>query len=438
MRHQAFHDALTNLPNRLLLVDRAERAMAQVHRGGPPVAILFLDLDNFKVVNDSLGHGHGDAVLCEVARRLTTVVRDTDTISRFGGDEFAVLLTQIRDTADAIIIAERIRAVLEPPISHLGRQINLTTSIGIAMVDRSVGEPDDLLRRADVAMYRAKAQGRNRIAIFDAILHQVATHRLETETDLRQAIVNEQFELHYQPKISLDNGEITGFEALVRWNHPVRGQVPPAEFIPLAEESALIVPLGRWVLDTACRQAVEWARNRPGLEPLTMSVNLSPLQFQQADLVTQVEQTLRATGLAPACLTIEITETAVMEDIDVTVNRLHALKALGVKIAIDDFGTGYSSLAYLKRFPVDVLKIDQSFVSGLGITPVDTAIVSATITLAHTLGITVVAEGVETSDQRDRLLALACDRAQGYYFSKPIPAGDATALILSRRSQRAA
>ena len=429
LRHQAFHDALTGLPNRLLLVERAERAIAQSQRGGAAAAVLFLDLDNFKVVNDSLGHGHGDAVLCEVARRLMTVIREADTISRFGGDEFAILLTDIIDPETAIATAERVRAAVEPPIDHLQRQINLTTSIGIAVLDGSIVEPDDLIRRADVAMYRAKVAGKNRIAVFDADLHQVALHRLETETDLRAAVANHQFELHYQPKVSLATGVITGFEALVRWNHPSRGQVSPMEFIPMAEESGLIGPLGNWILDTACRQAVAWPRVSEHAEPLTVSVNLSPRQFQQADLVQQVETTLNASGLPPECLVIEITETAVMEDIDVTIARLRALKELGVKIAIDDFGTGYSSLAYLKRFPVDVLKIDRSFVTGLGITPVDTAIVSATITLAHTLGIIVVAEGVETPEQRDRLIALSCDRAQGYLFSAPIRAGSTLDLI---------
>jgi len=429
LRHQAFHDALTGLPNRSLLLDRCSWAMATARRVGSPPAILFLDLDNFKIINDSLGHNQGDAVLIAVAERLTNVLRDVDTISRFGGDEFAILLNNVDDIVDAIAVAERVRVALEQPIVHGHRQVTVTTSIGIALADESVETPDDLLRRSDIAMYRAKLDGRNRIAVFDAALHEAALRRLELETGLRRAVRDQQFVVHYQPKVQLATGNITGFEALVRWNHPEEGLVSPGEFIPIAEESGLIVPIGRWVLEEACRQVESWNRGLPKDRQLTMSVNLSARQFQQPDLVHSIEQMLITSGLDPVRLTLEITETAVMEDIDVAIERLNALRSLGVKIAIDDFGTGYSSLSYLTRFPVDVLKVDRSFVSGLGMTTADTAIVSASITLAHALGLTIVAEGVETALQRDMLENLGCDRAQGYFFSKPVPASHATLLL---------
>ncbi|MDQ3547253.1 MAG: EAL domain-containing protein [Chloroflexota bacterium] len=422
---QALYDQLTGLPSRALLLDRTARALAQAKRHDRNVAVLFLDLDNFKVVNDSLGHAHGDNLLKQVAARLNSCLRDGDTAARLGGDEFAILLPEVADIEGAVEVARRTHECFSTPFVLEGRDIFTTASIGIALNSASTAAPNDLLRHADVAMYRAKVEGKSQYAVFNTAMHADILQRLEVEQELRHAIEEEQFVVYYQPKVSLTTGEAFGMEALVRWQHPERGLVLPADFITIAEETGMIVPLGNWVLKEATRQAAVWNRSMPENRTLMMSVNLSARQFRQPDLVVQIETILRDTGLRPGQLVIEITETVLMEDAGESVERLHALKALGVEISIDDFGTGYSSLAYLQRFPVDVLKIDHSFVAGLGQSEGDTIIVTAIISMAHALGIRVVAEGVETQVQMEHLKQLGCDWAQGYYFAKPLPANAA-------------
>jgi diguanylate cyclase (GGDEF)-like protein/PAS domain S-box-containing protein len=429
LEHRAFHDELTGLPNRALLRDRIGQALMLARRQPGGVALLFLDIDNFKVINDSLGHAEGDKLLVQLATRLKSCVRETDTISRFGGDEFAILLASVTGIEDAIDVAERIEQALQRPFAIAGRDLLVTSSIGIVLSLDGDDTPDDLLRQADVAMYRAKTGGRNRFAVFDAHMHAAAVHRLELEEDLRAAIDREELRAYFQPKMSLVTGEVVGLEALVRWEHPTRGLISPADFIPLAEETGLILPLGEWMLREACRRCREWSALYRGPEPFAISVNLSARQFQQPDLVTRVERLLRETGLDPQLLAFEITETVVMDDAESTVERLRTLKALGVRLAIDDFGTGYSSLAYLKRFPIDVLKIDRSFINGLGSSREDTAIVGATVNLAHALDLLVVAEGVETPQQLNLLRNFGCDRAQGYFFSAPLPPEAIPALL---------
>ncbi|MDQ3549566.1 MAG: EAL domain-containing protein [Chloroflexota bacterium] len=436
LRYDALHDSLTGLPNRALLLDRLEQSLAQSRRRGRATAILFLDLDNFKIVNDSLGHGEGDRLLVDTAARIAGCVRDEDTVSRFGGDEFAILLPDVTGVADAVEVAGRIAAAFAEPFRLAGREIAITTSTGIVLSQGTLDTPDDLLRHADVAMYRAKQLGKNRYDVFDVGMHAAALRRLQTEEALREAIHGEQLCVAYQPKVSLASGEIVGCEALVRWQDPARGLVMPSEFIPLAEETGLIVPLGRWFMREACRQAAAWDVPDVGpssdLTPFVISVNLSALEFEQPDLVNGIAAILAETGLPAQRLMIELTETVIMDNAESSVERLQQLKQLGICIAIDDFGTGYSSLAYLQRFPVDVLKIDRSFVDGLGRQPEAAAIVAATIGLAHALGIRVVGEGVENEAQLRHLRDLACDFAQGYYFARPLPPEQMTDY-LSRR-----
>jgi diguanylate cyclase (GGDEF)-like protein/PAS domain S-box-containing protein len=420
---RALHDQLTGLPNRMLFMDRLEHALDRSARRGKFVGVLFLDLDRFKLVNDHFGHDRGDQLLVEVTKRLRGCLRRVDTIARIGGDEFTVLLEDVTSAGDGALVAERIIAALRAPFRIDGQEIFVGASIGIALGAQGQGATaQGLLRNADIAMYRAKANGRACFEVFKPSMRETVRGRLKMEAELRRALERGELRLFYQPKVDLRDGRLVGVEALVRWEHPERGMVPPAAFIPVAEETGVILTLGRWVLETACRQAGRWrGALAPGVGPV-MAVNLSPRQFRHPRLIEEVGQVLAATGLEAGGLEVEITEGTAMGDADATVRTLEHLKSLGVRLAIDDFGTGYSSLGYLKRFPIDVLKVDRSFVAGLPANPGDAAIVRAVVGLARALGLQAVAEGVETPAQLDELRAIGCDQGQGYLFGRPMPA----------------
>jgi diguanylate cyclase (GGDEF)-like protein/PAS domain S-box-containing protein len=433
LQHDAFHDALTSLPNRALFIDRLQAALARLqgaaargHQRGL-FAVVFLDVDRFKLVNDSLGHSVGDRLLIELSNALKTAVRPGDTVARLGGDEFTILLEDLEGREEAVTVAERIHAVLREPLALAGHEVFTTVSIGIALSAPGYRRAEDILRDADTAMYHAKALGKSRHQVFDSSMHARARKLLQLEHDLRRALERREFRVHYQPIVRVDDRRIAGFEALVRWQHPQRGLVAPSEFIPLAEETGLVVPLGRAVLEEACRQAAEW-RQASG-DDLTVSVNLSVKQFTQPDLVEQVDAILRDSGLPSRLLKLEVTESMVMENTDSAIALLRRLKALGVHIAIDDFGTGYSSLSYLLRLPADSLKIDRSFVSGSGDPGRNANIVRTVVGLAYSLGLDVVAEGVETEEQRALLEDLGCPLAQGFLFSPAVDGPAATRLL---------
>ncbi len=429
-RHAAFHDSLTGLPNRALLTDHLKLSIERARlRRDHLFAVLFLDLDRFKNINDSLGHAAGDQLLNEIARRLETCLRPTDTVARLGGDEFAILLDGLDAQFDAIRVADRVQEELMRPFFLNGHEVYTAASIGITFSNHIYDHPENVLRDADTAMYRAKEKGKGRYELFDTEMHDDALSRLQLENDLRRAIERQEFEVYYQPIITLATGRIAGFEALIRWHHPERGLVSPAEFIPLAEETRLITEIGDWVLNESCRQMSEWRRLLPTHAQLTISVNLSSKQFTQHDLIERIKETLRATGLAPQFLKLEITESAVMENAESAALMLVQLRELGVQLSIDDFGTGYSSLSYLHRFPVDTLKIDRSFVSRMCEGDENAEIVRTIVTLASNLGMVVIAEGVETREQHEQLKALKCDYGQGYLYSKPANAETALRLM---------
>ena len=428
LAHVAVHDTLTGLPNRVLLADRLGQALRRCTRTGSSVAVLFIDLDRFKFVNDSRGHAVGDELLVAVAERLRGVVRGHDTVARFGGDEFVVVCEDDDAAVQASVIAEHVAEVLREPVLTDGQEVFLGASIGIAVADSGADSPESLLRDADAAMYRAKERGRDRCEFFDAVMRTEAVARLETQSALHRAVERDELRLHYQPVVDLASGEVRGVEALVRWARPHHGLVGPGAFIPLAEETGLIVPIGKWVLEEAARQVALWQEARPG-QRLTVNVNLSAAQLRQPDLVDNLAAVIDTYGIDPGALCLELTESTFMEEAEGHGAALAALKALGVNLAMDDFGTGYSSLTYLKRFPVNVLKIDQAFVGGLGRDASDTAIVRSVIDLAHALGLTVVAEGVETADQAAHLCRLGCDLAQGYYFARPLPPDELDSLL---------
>ncbi len=418
LAHQAFHDPLTNLANQALFRNRVEHATARAARRESPHAVLFLDLDNFKTVNDSLGHTVGDELLVAVAQRLQRHVRGADTAARLGGDEFAVLLDDIEAEGDATRLAERLILALSAPFSSGGREVVVGVSIGIAFHDPALSS-DQLLRNADLAMYRAKAAGKGRAQVFEPEMHTAALERLDMEADLRRALGRGELSVQYQPIVAVGVGVISSVEALVRWRHPVRGLLSPVTFIPLAEETGLIHELGRQVLFEACLQARRWQLDHPSVPGLTVSVNLSPRQLTHADIVDQVQRALDASGLPAPCLVLEITEGAMMADTEVAIAKLTALKAMGVRLAIDDFGTGYSSLSYLQRFPVEIVKIDRSFVAAMETDDQKASLPRAIISLARTMQLQVVAEGVETAAQLELLSELGCDFAQGYYLARP-------------------
>jgi diguanylate cyclase (GGDEF)-like protein len=431
LAHQAFHDELTRLANRALFLNRVAHTVARAPRGQHPAAVLFLDLDDFKKVNDSLGHAVGDELLVAAAARLTTCVRPGDTIARLGGDEFAVLLEDVDGMSDVVVVAERISAAVRAPFHVSGRDVFIGVSIGIASV--TVGEsPDDVLRNADLAMYFAKGRRKGHFAIYERSMHAEMMERLELEADLRTAVERRDFQIEYQPIVSLVTGEVHGAEALVRWNHATRGMVPPARFVELAEETGMIIPLGRWVLREACERARDWRMRYRGRRPLQMSVNLSARHFQDPSLLMDVQQALNDSGLEPWALTLEITESVLMHQSGATLERLRALKGLGLNLAIDDFGTGYSSLGYLQQFPIDVLKIDRTFVDAVGMEDEDPVLARAIIALGRTLQIETVAEGIERPEQRDGLRALGCTLGQGYHFARPMPASRFVSEVLNR------
>ncbi|HZF68749.1 MAG TPA: EAL domain-containing protein [Gemmatirosa sp.] len=434
LAHQAFHDALTGLANRALFRDRVEHALARGAREGDRrVAVLFLDLDDFKAVNDSLGHDAGDRLLGQVAARLRLATRGCDTVARLGGDEFAILLEDAHGADEATAVADRIAAALCRPVAIVGREVSVGGSIGIALDEPAI-TADALLRNADIAMYAAKsaghAAGTVQHRLFDASLLDAVVSRVELERDLARALAREEFHLLYQPIVDLATGRVVSAEALVRWQHPERGLVSPAHFVPVAEGSGHVVALGRWVLEAACREAASWPAVPDGGEVPSVSVNLSGRQLEEASLVADVRDVLAATGLAPARLTLEITESVIMHDTERTLEQLHALKALGVRLAIDDFGTGYSSLSYLQRFPVDVLKIDKSFVDGVARGGHDAALARTIVALGEMLALRTVAEGIEHEAQRAQLAALGCALGQGYLFARPLPAAELRARIV--------
>jgi diguanylate cyclase (GGDEF)-like protein/PAS domain S-box-containing protein len=420
VKHLAFHDPLTNLANRLLFNDRLTLAVAQAHRHNQRLAVLFLDLDRFKVINDSLGHSVGDELLRQVAERIQSLVREGDTVARLGGDEFTLLVPGITTEEDAAKIAHKICAAIREPFTIDGRELFVTTSAGVSVYPSDGHDSETLVRNADSAMYRAKEQGRDNYQLYTPAMNAKAVERLSLESRLRQALINNELELHFQPFIDLRTAELKGAEALLRWRHPDLGLVPPKDFIPLAELSGLIVPIGEWVLHRACEEARKW--HERGFEAMTVSVNLSSRQFQQTDLVRQVRDALDETGLSAGSLDLEITESNAMQNAEHSIHTLWGLKRHGVRISMDDFGTGYSSLNYLKRFPIDRIKLDQSFVRDLPTDKDDAAIAMAVIAMGRSLELTVIAEGVETEEQLDFLRSHECDQLQGFLLSRPLPA----------------
>jgi len=433
LQHRAFYDPLTDLPNRALFIDRLQHLFHRARRvlGNPLFAVLYLDLDRFKAINDSLGHQAGDELLVGTARRLERCLRPGDTLARLGGDEFTVLLDNITSEADAVSVADRIHEELADPLVVRGYEMFTSVSVGIALSSAGYECPEDMLRDADTAMYRAKAGGRARHQVFAGDMHQRAVSSLQIETDLRRALERREIVPYYQPIINLESGGIVGFEALARWRHPGLGLLTPDLFIPVAEETGLVVPIGEWILAEACRQVRAWQGKHPRWETLGISVNVSGRQLSQGGLAVAVQRALHETGLDPACLTLEITESALMHNLSAGAGVIQRLHAMSVALHLDDFGTGYSSLAYLHSFPVDALKIDQSFVTRMDRAPEHSAIVRAIVSLAENLGMEVVAEGVETHVQAEALRALRCRRAQGFLFARPIPADEAEALLAS-------
>lgn len=427
LQYLAHHDELTGLPNRTLFLDRLQQAMAHSGRDKNKVIVMFLDLDRFKVINDTLGHEVGDELLLAVAERLTNCVRGEDTVARFGGDEFVVLLTKVKYDQDADVVAKKIIKEIQQSFMLDERELFVTTSIGVSVHPNDGHDAFALIKNADIAMYRAKDQGRNNYQFYASNMNDRATEILNLENGLRRALARDEFILHYQPKIDLKSGKMTGMEALIRWCNPSLGLVPPGQFIPLLEETGLIQAVGEWALHTACLQNKTW--QDAGFEPLRVAVNLSARQFRDVDLAAKIFKVLGDTGLDTKWLELEITESLLMENKDVVVDTLRALDQHGVSIALDDFGTGYSSLHYLKRFPIHIVKIDQSFIRDIIVNPDDALITGAIIKMAHTLNMRVVAEGVETKQQLSFLLENRCDECQGYYISKPVSVEAFTKLL---------
>jgi diguanylate cyclase (GGDEF)-like protein len=429
MTHSAQHDVVTNLPNRLLLNDRITQAISLAHRQHRPIAVIFLDLDRFKYINDSLGHASGDKLLQSVSTRLLASVRASDTVSRQGGDEFVILLSEITHPEDAATSARKILLSLGAPSSIGGHDLHINGSIGISVYPEDGADAETLIKNADTAMYHAKESGRNNFQFFKADMNRKAVERQSLEGSLHRALEREEFLLHYQPKVNLNTGEITGVEALVRWQHPERGLVPPAQFVPIAEDCGLILQIGRWVLREACRQARDW--QDAGLPPLPIAVNVSAVEFRDKGFVQGVRTILAETGLEARYLELELTEGVLMDDAESTASVLQELKTMGAQLAVDDFGTGYSSLSYLRQFPIDVLKIDRSFVNQITADPDDSTIVSAIINMGKSLKHHVVAEGIETQLQRAYLQTQQCAEGQGYLFSRPLAAAQFAQLLLS-------
>jgi diguanylate cyclase (GGDEF)-like protein len=428
--HDAFHDALTGLPNRVLFMDHLTQSVQRAKRRKHcPFAVLFLDFDRFKLINDSLGHMVGDQLLIAIAGRLKAIVRPGDIVARLGGDEFTILLEDLNTPDEAIFVAKRLLSNLAEPFRLPAREVFITASVGVALSTAGYERADDVLRDADTAMYQAKSLGKARYEVFDKTMHANASELLQIETDLWRALERKELTLDYQPIVSLHTGRIAGFEALLRWLHPRRGKVSPLEFISVAEETGLIVPIGQWVLNQACRQTREWQELYPQEPPLHVSVNLSAKQFMQPDLIEQVSLALESSGLNPASLKVELTESMVMQNVELATQMLKQLHALGVEISLDDFGTGYSSLSQLHRFPISTLKVDRSFVSSMTANQEHLEIIRTIMALARNLEMEVIAEGVETQEQAAVLRAMDCEYGQGYYFSRALNAKRAATLL---------
>ena len=421
------YDVLTGLPNRFLFLDRLGHAISRAARSNRMVAVMLLDIDNFKTINDTLGHTHGDLLLQDIADRLRRCVLEDDTLARIGGDEFVIVLEGVSEIEEIAKIAQKIVEIFSLPFTPSSQEIYVTPSMGITIYPMDGHDSDSLLKNADAAMYTAKEYGRNHFRFYTTDMNALAIERFAMEGALRRAMEREEFTLHYQPQVDIKSGRVIGVEALLRWNHPERGLVPPGEFIPLLEENNLIIPVGEWVLRTACAQCRAWQDD--GLPPLRMAVNLSARQFRQDNLVEMIDSILRETGISPKLLELELTEGLLMENIGETSMILGQLKSRGVQVAIDDFGTGYSSLSYLKRFPIDRLKIDQSFVRDIITDSNDAAIAVAVISLGRSMGLSVIAEGVETRDQLEFLGVQKCDEYQGYHFSRPVPPEEIVCLF---------